>query len=211
MLTLTRVDSVIPHVFGRGRPIVIDNIELLKRELELVDALGDMEIATQLISSTVPKDPTTGEPVNPLDANFRSLALSRMDPVPRSSKEFAGLQAYTRDTHGATHRHYAVEVLNAFRVERDGETKAWEANGFRNLADGERMLLWHGSRTTNFAGILKQGLRIAPPEGRFGPGFVLCALWAAENVIYSPGYWVHVWQGRVLCRCESSPLICSYF
>ena len=26
------------------------------------------------------------------------------------------------------------------------------------------MLLWHGSRTTNFAGILQQGLRIAPPE-----------------------------------------------
>lgn len=25
-------------------------------------------------------------------------------------------------------------------------------------------LLWHGSRTTNFVGILKQGLRIAPPE-----------------------------------------------
>ena len=26
------------------------------------------------------------------------------------------------------------------------------------------MLLWHGSRTTNYAGILSQGLRIAPPE-----------------------------------------------
>ncbi|EDO26345.1 predicted protein, partial [Nematostella vectensis] len=27
-----------------------------------------------------------------------------------------------------------------------------------------QMLLWHGSRLTNWAGILKQGLRIAPPE-----------------------------------------------
>jgi poly [ADP-ribose] polymerase len=26
------------------------------------------------------------------------------------------------------------------------------------------VLLWHGSRTTNFIGILSQGLRIAPPE-----------------------------------------------
>jgi len=26
------------------------------------------------------------------------------------------------------------------------------------------MLLWHGSRITNFVGILSQGLRIAPPE-----------------------------------------------
>ena len=44
---------------------------------------------------------------------------------------------------------------------------AWKKAGFDKLGDGERMLLWHGSRTTNFAGILKQGLRIAPPEGRF--------------------------------------------
>jgi poly [ADP-ribose] polymerase 2/3/4 len=26
------------------------------------------------------------------------------------------------------------------------------------------MLLWHGSRFSNFVGILSQGLRIAPPE-----------------------------------------------
>lgn len=26
-----------------------------------------------------------------------------------------------------------------------------------------KMLLWHGSRLTNFVGILSQGLRIAPP------------------------------------------------
>ena len=26
------------------------------------------------------------------------------------------------------------------------------------------MLLWHGSRLTNWVGILSQGLRIAPPE-----------------------------------------------
>ena len=32
-------------------------------------------------------------------------------------------------------------------------------------SDGSfRMLLWHGSRLTNWVGILSQGLRIAPPE-----------------------------------------------
>ena len=40
---------------------------------------------------------------------------------------------------------------------------------------GNRKLLWHGSRLTNFVGILSQGLRIAPPEApksgyRFGKG-----------------------------------------
>ena len=37
------------------------------------------------------------------------------------------------------------------------------------------MLLWHGSRVSNFGGILRQGLRIAPPEApsagyNFGKG-----------------------------------------
>ena len=29
---------------------------------------------------------------------------------------------------------------------------------------GNRQLLWHGSRLTNWCGILSTGLRIAPPE-----------------------------------------------
>lgn len=32
------------------------------------------------------------------------------------------------------------------------------------LPNDNRRLLWHGSRSTNFGGILSQGLRIAPPE-----------------------------------------------
>lgn len=31
-----------------------------------------------------------------------------------------------------------------------------------------KKLLWHGSRLTNWGGILSQGLRIAPPEVSFG-------------------------------------------
>ncbi|KAI0694487.1 Poly polymerase [Cerioporus squamosus] len=111
-----RYYSVIPHVFGRERPIVIDSLELLKKELELVDALGDMEVASKLISASIPKD-VHGNPMNPLDAHFRSLELSTMEPIAHTSKEFRALQAYTSDTHGATHRHYGVQVLQAFRVE----------------------------------------------------------------------------------------------
>ena len=100
----------------RARPVVIGSLERLKKELELVDALGDMEVASKLISASVPKD-AQGNPVNPLDAHFRSLELSRMEPIAHGSREFGTLQAYARDTHGATHRD-GVEVLQAFRVER---------------------------------------------------------------------------------------------
>ena len=42
-------------------------------------------------------------------------------------------------------------------MERPGEAE-------RFVDKGNRQLLWHGSRLTNWAGILSQGLRIAPPE-----------------------------------------------
>jgi hypothetical protein len=41
-----------------------------------------------------------------------------MEPVSITSSEFNVLQAYVRDTHGATHSHYKVGILHAFRVER---------------------------------------------------------------------------------------------
>ncbi|PIL29277.1 hypothetical protein GSI_09327 [Ganoderma sinense ZZ0214-1] len=211
-----RYYSIIPHVFGRDRPIVIDSLERLKRELELVDALGDMEIATQLLSSSIPKD-AAGNPVQPLDANFRSLGLSSMAPVARASREFGALERYTRDTHGATHRHYGVQVLNAFRVEREGETRAWEDAGYGGLEVGERLLLWHGSRTTNFAGILKQGLRIAPPEApvtgyMFGKG-VYFADMMSKSANYCHAYLSDNTGILLLCEvaagCDVRGLECS--
>ncbi|CAE6411315.1 unnamed protein product [Rhizoctonia solani] len=155
--------SVIPHSFGRRHPTIIDRPEILKRELELVDALGDMEIANKIMSDSRPKD-ADGNPVNPLDANMRSLDLKFIDPVSRGSKEWDNIVSYMTGTHGATHSNYTTNLRNLFRVERNGEAENWSGAGWGDLKDGEKMLLWHGSRSTNFAGILKQGLRIAPPE-----------------------------------------------
>ncbi len=50
-----------------------------------------------------------------------------------------------------------MEPVTVFKVGRDREEAA-----FTPLHN--RRMLWHGSRSTNFAGILSQGLRIAPPE-----------------------------------------------
>ncbi|KAF9818516.1 hypothetical protein IEO21_02754 [Rhodonia placenta] len=197
-----RYYSIIPHVFGRNRPTVIDSSMLLKRELELVDALGDMEIASKLIASSTPKD-DEGRPINPLDANFRSLHLTSMDPVAPGSKEFTALEMYTRDTHGATHQHYQVQVQNAFRVERQEETDAWIKAGHDKVADGDRLLLWHGSRTTNFAGILSQGLRIAPPEGyMFGKG-----VYFADSANYCHAYLSDNTGIMLLCEVAAKPVL----
>ncbi|KAJ7356738.1 PARP-domain-containing protein [Mycena albidolilacea] len=195
--------SIIPHDFGMRRPTNINTKALLEKELELVDALGDMEIASKLIASNQDED-AEGNPVNPMDANFRSLGLSTMDPIQRTTDEFSVLEKYVRDTHGHTHGHIKASVLNAFRVERGVETAAFTEAGYDQMADGERLLLWHGSRSTNFAGILKQGLRIAPPEApvtgyMFGKG-----VYFADMMSKSAGYcYPYLSKGiGILLLCE---------
>jgi poly [ADP-ribose] polymerase len=51
-----------------------------------------------------------------------------------------------------------LDVLDIFELTKDVDDKRFK----KDL--GNRMLLWHGSRLTNFVGIISQGLRIAPPE-----------------------------------------------
>ena len=49
--------------------------------------------------------------------------------------------------------------MEVFELKRDNEL-----NGFNPKDLDNHKLLWHGSRFSNFVGILSQGMRIAPPE-----------------------------------------------
>jgi hypothetical protein len=97
---------------------------------------------------------------------------------------FKILDEYVKNTHASTHTLYTLEIDQIFKVARKGEAKRFKP--FRKLEN--RRLLWHGSRTTNFAGILSQGLRIAPPEApvtgyMFGKG-----IYFADMVSKSANY-----------------------
>jgi len=68
-----------------------------------------------------------------------------------------------------THLESTPKIAGLFRVAREGEKERFKKHV------GNRQLLWHGSRLTNYVGIISQGLRIAPPEApvsgyRFGKG-----------------------------------------
>lgn len=78
------------------------------------------------------------------------------------------------NTHAKTHNQYKLKVDQVFKVTREGEADIFEPHA----DDPNRKLLWHGSRLTNWtgvlawlgscddvlSGILSTGLRIAPPE-----------------------------------------------
>jgi len=47
--------TVIPHDFGRKAPPVINSIAQLKLEAELIESLGEMEIAAELMDHVLPR------------------------------------------------------------------------------------------------------------------------------------------------------------
>jgi poly [ADP-ribose] polymerase len=164
--------SLIPHAFGRNRPPIIRTNDLLKKEIELLESLGDMKEAAALMKSNLKDDGG----IHPLDRQFQGLGMDEMEPVDRGSAEFTELFEYLNNSKGSTHNHQ-YRVQDIFRIQRHGELDRFEQSQFSKVASNRR-LLWHGSRVTNFGGILGQGLRIAPPEApvsgyMFGKGIYL--------------------------------------
>ncbi|QSS65792.1 polymerase [Histoplasma capsulatum] len=151
--------TLIPHVFGRSRPPVIGSLDLIKREVELLETLTDMAITNEIM-----KDAKTSETgLHPLDIQFAGLGLEEMTPLDSATIEYKELEDYLVKSHGQTH-YINYKLKHIFRVERRGEKQRFDTSPFANLSNSNRRLLWHGSRSTNYGGILSQGLRIAPPE-----------------------------------------------
>ncbi|XP_076149817.1 poly [ADP-ribose] polymerase 2 [Alosa pseudoharengus] len=141
----------IPHDFGLRTPPVIRTEEELKDKIALLEALGDIQIAVKMVQSSANRDE------HPLDIQYRSLQC-QLQPLSAGSHEFQVIEKYLLSTHASTHSDYTMTVLDIFAVEREGEN-----NSFISQLHN-RMLLWHGSRLSNWVGILSQGLRVAPPE-----------------------------------------------
>ncbi|RMZ90147.1 hypothetical protein DV736_g2617, partial [Chaetothyriales sp. CBS 134916] len=160
-----RYYSTIPHITGRQRPPLIDNNEILRRE----------EVANAIMkANNRAKDAAS---LSLIDNRFNDLHLKEMTPLNHKGREYKGLAKYLLESTGSTHSiRYQLEDI--FRIEREGETDRFEKSPWSKIQDKNRLLLWHGSRTTNFGGILSQGLRIAPPEApmsgyAFGKGVYL--------------------------------------
>lgn len=174
--------TVIPHDFGfkKMREFVIDTPQKLKRKLEMVEALAEIEVATKLL-----KDDAEMQE-DPLFAHYQRLHCELV-PVEFGTEEFSMIENYMKNTHAETHSNYTVEIVQIFRTMKEGE-----AERFRKFSNTKnRMLLWHGSRLTNWTGILSQGLRIAPPEApvtgyMFGKGVYFADMFSkSANYCYA--------------------------
>lgn len=141
--------TLIPHNFGLEKVPILDTIDQINRKREMVDSLIDIQNAYAMMLKG-----NAAQGVNSFDAYYKQLnaKLVLLDP---KSEEFNLIQTYTVNTqyHG-----YKITVEEVFKVEREGEEARYAP--FKGLHN--RQMLWHGSRITNFASIISNGLKIAP-------------------------------------------------
>ena len=134
--------TLIPYDFGRKRPPIINTEMLLREKLEMVEALVGGVESYETIQSC-------HELYDSLNCKIYPLEISL---------EWKVVEDYLFNTHSAKHADYSITVLDIFKVEKFPDVDQ------KNQEKGTRKLLFHGSRLSNFAGILSKGLRITPPH-----------------------------------------------
>ncbi|XP_054618362.1 poly [ADP-ribose] polymerase 1 [Dunckerocampus dactyliophorus] len=149
-----RFYTLIPHDFGMKKPPLLDNLDFIQAKVQMLDNLLDIEVAYSLLRGGAQDNES-----DPIDINYEKLK-TQIEVVDKTTQEAEIIMQYVKNTHAATHNTYTLEVEDIFKINREGERQRFRP--FEELHN--RQLLWHGSRTTNYAGILSQGLRIAPPE-----------------------------------------------
>ncbi|TNV79748.1 hypothetical protein FGO68_gene2208 [Halteria grandinella] len=145
--------TYIPHNFSMKHMsnFTIKNLDMVKQKLDLIQNLIDIKIAHKIIKQG---RKAKGPKVNPLDEKYAQLNC-QLTTLKSTQDEFKMIETYLNHTK----EHNKVKILDIFKVDRPEEAKKYNPKKL-----GNKMLLWHGSRFSNFGGILSQGLRIAPPE-----------------------------------------------
>uniref|UniRef100_A0A6I9R1H2 Poly [ADP-ribose] polymerase n=1 Tax=Elaeis guineensis var. tenera TaxID=51953 RepID=A0A6I9R1H2_ELAGV len=158
----TLIPSIHPHV--------IRDEDDFKAKVKMLEALQDIEIASRLVGFDSGNDES-------LDVKYKKLQCD-ITPLPHDSEDYKLVEKYLLNTHAPTHKEWSLELEEVFALEREGEYDKYTP--YRDKLQN-KMLLWHGSRLTNFVGIISQGLRIAPPEApatgyMFGKGIYFADL-----------------------------------
>lgn len=151
-----RFYTLIPHSFGVSLPPIMDTLDIVRNKMNMLETLLEIEVAYNMLS----EPSAEGEKENnPIDLHYNQLKATLV-PVEATDPEYQYLMQYVKNTHAETHNQYDLDVETIYKVARSGEAKRYKP--FKKLHN--RRLLWHGSRLTNYVGILSHGLKIAPPE-----------------------------------------------
>ncbi len=161
--------TLIPYVHGRNKPPIIDTLTTIKMYVEFLGILDNLEVTSKVVF-------TTSTP----SSIYKSLGLTISTNV--SEEEQKMIERYVKCSHGHNHR-YKLEVVRILKIADKYKDDMFDQHISTNLK-----LLFHGSRTANFVGILKQGLRV-PVETQIVNGAALgFGIYFANSVSKSFNY-----------------------
>jgi poly [ADP-ribose] polymerase len=159
--------TLIPHSFGRQRPPVIDNLDLVLKKKEMLNVLSDIEVALGL-QKEVKADTGAKLKPHPADEHYKTLKAA-IEPIDKKSKEYEFIEKYVEATADRK-----LGIIDVFSLDRHKEDDLYSEHDKLD----NRKLLWHGTNVAVVAAILRTGLRIMPHSGgRVGKGIYL----ASEN------------------------------
>ena len=160
----------IPHDFGfqKMANFIIDNMEKVKEKIDMISSLSDMKITLKILENVdEDKEEYENQEEKQLNDYYKKLncdirSISKDEKIYKILNKYLTTKVEKGDNNDNEYGYYYpcknnLSLLKAYELERYGEKKK-----FKDF--GNKKLLWHGSRITNFVGILSQGLRIAPPE-----------------------------------------------
>jgi len=121
--------------------------------MELIRSLLEIQIGSKLLLAALHRK----EQINPVDYIYKALKIT-LEPLSETDLEYQKLLQYLLVNEPKSFlQTYHISILRLQRLSEPQRFARWKS--LQN-----RMLLWHGSKTSNIVGILSQGLRIAPPE-----------------------------------------------
>ena len=155
----------IPHDFGfqKMANFIIDSIEKVKNKIDMISTLSDMKITLKILENVdEDEEEYENQEEKQLNDYYKKLncdirAISTEEKIYSTLNKYLTAQANNKDFDSYYHGRNNLSIIKAYELNRHGESDKYEDLG-------NKKLLWHGSRITNFVGILSQGLRIAPPE-----------------------------------------------
>ena len=154
--------SQIPHNLGFKKMInfIIDSKEKIKEKIDMINSLSDMKITLHILETSDDNEDFQNQEEKQLYDCFKKLNCD-IRSISKDEEIFSKLNKYLtsriKSNESENYYYNKLSLIKAYEIKRFGENEKFKDYG-------NKKLLWHGSRITNFVGILSQGLRIAPPE-----------------------------------------------
>lgn len=159
--------TLIPYSHGRKKPPIIDTHDAVKLYVDFLEVLTNLEVTSRIVKLKS----TPFSIYEKLDIKMNIL---------EEGDEFNLIKNYVSNSHGQTHR-YKLILTRVFKISNQ-----------QNLDDFNKLenhkLLFHGSRTANFVGILQEGLRIPKPTQVMNGAALGFGIYFANSITKSFNY-----------------------